>query len=107
MAAGDVSDLGISKESFYNENWNREESFARRIVGYLPKHFTGHSLKSVTEYLGAGSGSHQPGRGETGKEIAGRQEIGGRNNSVGRIFRQAKKTNIFLIMPDNHIKGTS
>ena len=38
--AGVVSGLGISKESIYSENRNREGSFARWVVGYLARRLT-------------------------------------------------------------------
>jgi len=49
---GVVSGLGISKESIYSENRNREGSFGRGIVGYLARRLTGYSLKSVAEHFG-------------------------------------------------------
>ena len=52
-------------------------------------------------------GSDSNGCGETGNEIAGRREFREENHRAGKKFGQGKKKNTYLVMPDNHIKGTS
>jgi putative transposase len=52
IVAGVVSALGISRESIYSENRNREGSLGRGAVGYLARRLTGHSLKSVADHFG-------------------------------------------------------
>ena len=52
IVAGVVSGLGISRESIFSENRNREGSFARGVVGYLARRLARHTLKSVAEHFG-------------------------------------------------------
>jgi chromosomal replication initiation ATPase DnaA len=91
IAAGVVSGLGISKESIYSENRNREGSFARGIVGYLARRLTGHSLKSVAEHFGRDPVAISQGVGKLESRLREDENLGSRITELADFLAKGRK----------------
>ena len=91
IAAGVVSGLGISKESIYSENRNREGSFARGIVGYLARRLTGHSLKSVAEHFGRDPVAISQGVGKLESRLREDENLGRRITELAENLAKGRK----------------
>jgi len=91
IAEGVVSGLGISKESLYSENRNREGSFARGIVGYLARRLTGLSLKSVAEHFGRDPVAINQGVGKLESKLREDKELARRIKGLEENLSKARK----------------
>jgi chromosomal replication initiation ATPase DnaA len=91
IVAGVVSGLGISKESIYSENRNREGSFARGIVGYLARRLTGCSLKSVAEHFGRDPVAISQGVGKLESRLREDENLGRRITELAENLAKGRK----------------
>jgi hypothetical protein len=91
IVAGVVSGLGISKESIYSENRNREGSFGRGIVGYLARRLSGHSLKSVAEHFGRDPVAISQGVGKLEWRLREDENLRGRINGLTENIAKGRK----------------
>jgi chromosomal replication initiation ATPase DnaA len=91
IVAGVVSGLGISKESIYSENRNREGSFGRGIVGYLARRLTGHSLKSVAEHFGRDPVAISQGVGKLETRLREDENLGRRITGLAEKLAKGRK----------------
>ena len=91
IAGGVVSGLGISKESLYSENRNREGSFGRGIVGYLARRLTRHSLKSVADYFGRDPVAISQGVGKLESRLREDKDLEGRITELAENLGEGRK----------------
>src|SRR4030043_1182145 len=89
--AGVVSVLGISKESIYSENRNREGSFARGVVGYLARRLAGNSLKSVAEHFGRDPVAISQGVGKLETRLREDENLRGRIKELAENLAKGRK----------------
>jgi hypothetical protein len=91
IVAGVVSGLGIAKELIYSENRNREGSFARGVVGYLARHLTRHSLKSVAEHFRRDPVVISQGVGKLELRLREEENLRGRINELAENLAKGRK----------------
>jgi len=91
IVAGVVSGLGISKESIYSQNRNREGSLARGIVGYLARGLAGHSLKSVAEHFGRDPVAISQGVGKLETRLRGDEHLGNKITELAENLAKGRK----------------
>ena len=91
IVAGVVSVLGISKESIYSENRNREGSFARGVVGYLARRLAGNSLKSVAEHFGRDPVAISQGVGKLETRLREDENLRGRIKELAENLAKGRK----------------
>jgi len=91
IVAGVVFELGISKESIYNENRNREGSFAGAVFGYLARGLTGYSLKSVADHFGRDPAAISQGVGKVKTRLREDKNLGKRITELAGNLAKGRK----------------
>ena len=91
IVAGVLSGLGISRESIYSENRNREGSFARGVVGYLARRLTGHTLKWVAEHFGRDPVAISQGVGKLESNLREDENLKSRINELTENLAKGRK----------------
>jgi len=91
IVTGVVSGLGLSRELIYSPSRNREGAFGRWVVGYLAKHLTSYSLKSVAEHFGLDPVAISQGVGKLESRLREDKTLRGKINGVTEKVVEGRK----------------